>query len=69
MSVLEIAIGKDACKKIMELAQLKMQHPLKSLLNIHYSNMYIIHTACILFWIPKRQAICTDNGFIFEKIN
>ena len=27
------------------------------------------HTACTLFWIPKRQAIYTDNGFIFKKIN
>ena len=27
------------------------------------------HTACILFWIPKRQAISTDNDFIFKKIN
>ena len=25
------------------------------------------HTACISFWIPKRQAISTDNGFIFKK--
>ena len=28
---------------------------------------YIVHTACISFWIPKRQAISTDNGFIFKK--
>ena len=27
------------------------------------------HTACISFWISKRQAISTDNGFIFKKIN
>ena len=27
----------------------------------------IVHTACISFWIPKRQAISTDNGFIFKK--
>ena len=26
------------------------------------------HHACILFQIPKRQAISTDNGFIFKKI-
>ena len=28
-----------------------------------------VHTTCTLFWIPKRQAIYTDNGFIFQKIN
>ena len=28
----------------------------------------ITHTTCISFWIPKRQAISTDNGFIFTKI-
>ena len=27
------------------------------------------HTACTLFWIPERQAISTDNGFIFKKIS
>ena len=27
------------------------------------------HTACISFWIPKRQAISTDNGFILKKVN
>ena len=27
------------------------------------------HSACISFWIPKWQAISTDNGFIFKKIN
>ena len=27
------------------------------------------HTACISFWIPKRQAFSTDNGFILKKIN
>ena len=25
------------------------------------------HTACISFWIPMRQAISTDNGFIIKK--
>ena len=24
------------------------------------------HSACISFWITKRQAISTDNGFIFK---
>ena len=27
------------------------------------------HNACISFWIPKREAISTDNGFIFKEIN
>ena len=26
------------------------------------------HHVCILFQIPKRQAISTDNGFVFKKI-
>ena len=25
-----------------------------------------IRTACIMFWIPKKQAISTNNGFIFK---
>ena len=27
------------------------------------------HSACISLWIPNRQAISTENGFIFKKIN
>ena len=33
------------------------------------SHEKLYHTACISFRIPKKQAISTDNGFIFKKIN
>ena len=28
---------------------------------------FAYHAAWILFWIPKRQAVTTDNGFILKR--
>ena len=37
--------------------------------NITKGKKVALHTACISFWILKRQAISTDKAFILKKIN
>ena len=65
----EMCTLKNTTQLIYEDPDFNIRKKEPGLYYIQIASIILCHTACISFWIPKRQAISTDNSFIFKKIN